>query len=78
MIASCRYLEEKFQECSKRGVGFATNVETSGVNVRTRTKQSGANEKAKRKKCDVSFSFVTRNFVFQKNFLRFGVRKLLR
>ena len=57
-IASCGYLEEKFQECSKRGVGFVTSVE------KTRTKQLGAKEKARRKKCDVRSSVAGKNRVF--------------
>ena len=62
MIASCSCLEEKFQECSKtEGVGLATSLETLEVDLRTRTKQLGATEKARRKTCDV----------------RFGVTKLL-
>ena len=55
VTASCRYLEEKFQECSKReGVGLATSVASLRVDLRTRTKQLGAKEKVRRKKCDVS------------------------
>ena len=60
----CLRHAEKFQECSKTGgVGLATTAETLGVDWRTRTKQLGAKEK---------------NRVFQQNFLRIGVRKLLR
>ena len=35
-------------------------------------------EKARRKKCDVRFSLIKRNRVFQKNYLRTGARMLLR
>ena len=52
MIASCSYLEEKFQECSHT-VDLATSVETSGVDLRTSTEQFGAKGKARRKKCDL-------------------------
>ena len=51
-ITSCKYLEERFQECSKKGVALETSVETLGVDVRTRTKQLGAKEKARRTKCE--------------------------
>ena len=45
---------EVFQECNKReGVGLASNVDTCGVDLRTRTRQLGAKEKARRKKCEV-------------------------
>ena len=43
-LSSCSYLEEKLQECSKRGVCLATSVETFGVDLRTRTKQLGAKD----------------------------------
>ena len=45
-------------------MGLATSVETLGVDLRTRTKQLGAKEKARRKKCDVMFA--RRNRAFQK------------
>ena len=38
----------------------------------------GKKAKARRKKCDVRFSFPMRNRVFQKNYMRIGVRQLLR
>ena len=39
VVASCIYLEGKFQECSKREeVGLATSVETEGVDLSTRTR----------------------------------------
>ena len=78
MIASCSHLEAKFQECSKREeVERANSVETPGVDLRTRTRQLGAKEKARRKKCDVRFPLIRNNRVFQKNHVRTGVRKLL-
>ena len=47
----CKYLEKRLQECSKKErVVLAINVETLGVDLRTRTKQLGAKEKARRKK----------------------------
>ena len=59
VIASCSYLKKKFQESSTREgvVGLATSVKTLGVDLRTTTKRLGAKEKARRKKCDVWFSF---------------------
>ena len=61
-ITSCKLLEEMFQECSKtEGVVFATSVETLGVDLRIRTNQLGAKEKARRKKCDVRFSIIRKN-----------------
>ena len=41
-ITPCKFLEESFQECSKKeGVVKATSVETVGVDLRRRTKQLG-------------------------------------
>ena len=53
------------------------SVETLGVDLRMRTKKLGAKEKARRKKCDDRFSPIKKNR-FQKNYMRIGVRKLLR
>ena len=64
--------------CSNKGVVMATSVETFGVDLRTRTKQLGAEEKTRRKKCEVTFSPIRKNRVFQKNYLRTGVRNLPR
>ena len=50
VITSCIYLEERFQECSKRGVVQTTIVETLGVGLGTKTQQLEAKEKARRKK----------------------------
>ena len=45
VLASCSYLEEKFQECSnKEGARLVTSVETLGVDLRARTKQLEATE----------------------------------
>ena len=41
-VTSCRYLEERFQECSKKGVVLATGVGTLGVVLKTRAKQLGS------------------------------------
>ena len=48
------------------------------MDLRTRTKQLGAKEKARRKTCDLKLSFAIGNRVFQKNCVRIGARKLLR
>ena len=42
----------------------------------TRKKQQEAKEKARRKKCDVRFSFGRRKRASKKNYMRIGVRKL--
>ena len=60
-LASCSFLDEKFQECSKKEVALDTSVETLAVDLRTRTRQLGAKEKARRKKCDVKFSLWRKN-----------------
>ena len=57
---------------------MAESVETLGVDLRSQTKKQGAKEKARRKKCDVRFSLIKKNRVFQKNYIQTGVRKLLR
>ena len=57
---------------------LATSVETPVVDVRTRTKQLGAKEKARRKQCEVRFSLIRRIRVFQKNYTRIGAWKLMR
>ena len=53
-------------------------METPGVDLRTRVKSLGAKEKARRKKCKVRFSLITKNRAFQKNYMKVGVKKLLR
>ena len=71
MISLCSFVEEKFRDCSERdGIGLATSVPT-------RTLQLSAKEKARRKTCDVTFSFARRNRL-QKNYMRIAARKLLR
>ena len=78
-ITSCKHLEERFQECSKKeGAVLATRVATLAVDLRSRTKQLGAKEKAQRKKCDARFSLIMKNRVLQKNYMMTGERKLLR
>ena len=54
------------------------SVETLGVDLRTRTTQLAAKEKARGKKCDVIFSLITKSQVLQKNYMRIVVRKLWR
>ena len=76
-VTSCKYLEERFQECSKKEEVLATKVETLGVDLRTRTKQLVAKEKARRRKCDVRFSLVFRNLVFQKNYMTTGCEEVV-
>ena len=64
MIASSSFLEN--------------GVVTLGVDLRTRLKRLGAKEKARRKKCKVRFSHIKKNKAFQKNYMKVGVKKLLR
>ena len=52
---------------------MATGVKTLGVDLWTRTKQLVEQEKARRRKCDVRFSLITKNQVFQKKHMRIGV-----
>ena len=78
VITSCRYLEERYQECSKKeGVVVAMSVETLGVDLRTRTKQLEAKERSRRQKCEVILVYQE-NRVFQKSHMRTGIRKLSR
>ena len=65
MIASRGFLEDEVLQCSKeKGVTMADNVETLGVDLRTRVKSLGAKEKARRKKCKVRFSLIKKKKVF--------------
>ena len=78
VITSCRYLEERYQESSKKeGVVVAMSVETPGVHLRTRTKQLEARERSRRKKCEVILVYQE-NRVYQKSHMRTGMRKLSR
>ena len=76
MIASCGFLENELRQCSKEeGI---CSVETLGVDLRTRVKKLGAKEEARRRKCKVRFSIIKKNKAFQKNYMKVGVKKLLR
>ena len=57
---------------------LADSVETLGVDLRTRIKKLGTKEKARRSKCKVRFSIIKKNEAFQKNYMKVGVKKLLR
>ena len=78
MIASCGFLENEQSQFRKEGVTLAGSVETLGVDLRTRVKSFGAKEKARRKKCKARFSLIKRKNPFQKNYMKVGVKKLLR
>ena len=52
-------------------------METLGVDLRTRVKKLGAKEEARRK-CKVRFSIIKKNKTLQKNYMKVGVKKLLR
>ena len=58
---------------------LADNVETLGVDLRSKIKRLGAKEKARRKKCRVRFSLIKKDEAFQKEELQEGrIKKLLR
>ena len=79
MIASCGFLEDELRQYSKdKGVTMADSVETLGVDLRTRVKKLGTKEQVRRKKCELRFSIIKKNKVFQKNYMKVGVKKLLR
>ena len=78
MIASFGFLENELSQFSKEGVTVADSVESLGVDWRTRVKMLGAREKARRKTCKVRFSIIKKNKAFQKNYMKVGVKKLLR
>ena len=56
---------------------MANSVVTLGVDLRTRVKRLGVKEKTRRK-CKVRFSLIKKNEVFQKSYMKVGVKKLLR
>ena len=62
MIAPCGFLETELSQFSKEeGVTLADNMETLGVDLRTRVEKLGAKEKARRKKCKVRFSVIKKD-----------------
>ena len=54
------------------------SVEILGVDLRTRVERLGVKEKARRKKCIVRFSLIKKIKVFQKCYMKVGVKKLPR
>ena len=81
MIASCGFLENELGQFSREeGVTLADSVETLGVGIRTKVnkRRLGAKENARRKKCNVRFSLIKKNKAFQKNYMKVGVKMLLR
>ena len=78
MIVSCGFLEDELLQCSNEGMTMARSVETLGVDSRTRVKRLEVKEKARRKKCKARFSLIKKNKVFQKSYMKVGVKKLLR
>ena len=79
MIASCGFLVEELRQCSKEeGVTMADSVKTLRVDLRTRVKSLGVKEKARRQKCKVRFSLISKNESFQKHYMKVGVKKLFR
>ena len=79
MNASCSSLEVELRQCSKEErVTMADSVETLGVDLRTMVKRLGVEEKARRKMCKVRFSLIKKNKAIRKNYIKVGVKKLLR
>ena len=79
LFASCGFLLDELCQCSKEeGVTLADSVQTLGVDLRRRVQLLGAKQTAKRKKCKVRFSLVKKNKAFRKNYMKVGVKKLLR
>ena len=79
MNASCSSLEDELRQCSKEErVTMADSVETLGVDLRTMVKRLGVDEKAIRKMCKVRFSLIKKNKAIRKNYIKVGVKKLLR
>ena len=73
------FLENELSHVSEEeGVTLADSVETLAVDLRTSVKNLGAKEKARRRKCKVRMSVIKKNKVFQKNYMKVGVKKLLR
>ena len=73
VITSYKYVEEELRECSKKGgVEMADSVETLGVDLTRQTKQLGAKEV----RCEVLAH--QEKLGLPENYLRTGVRKLLR
>ena len=67
MIASCGFLEDKLRQYSKeKGVTMADSVDTLGVDLRTRVKKLGTKGQVRRKKCELRFSIIKKNKVFQR------------
>ena len=65
MIVSCGFLEDDLLQCSKeQGVTMADGVETLAVDMEVKVKKLGVKEKARRRKCEVIFSFITKNKAF--------------
>ena len=72
MIASCSFLEEELRQCSKEeGVTMADSVEQES---RGWTQK----KKARRKMRKVRFSIAKKNKVFQRSYMKVGIKKLLR
>ena len=79
MIAFCGVLENELSQiCKEEGDTLADCVETLGVDLRTRVKRLGAKEKARINKCNLRFPIIKKSKVFQKNYMKVGVKKLLR
>ena len=78
MIASFGFLENELSQFSEEGATLADGVETLGVDLRTKVKKFGVQKKARRKKCKVRFSLIKIKKAFQNNYMKVGVKNLLR
>ena len=56
---------------------LADSVETLGVDPKTKVKRQGAKEKARRKKCNVVFSFMKKNKAFSKGLHESGHQEVV-
>ena len=72
------WMKGSFRIFFKRRCWTCNQRATLGVDLRTRTKQLGATDKARRKKCNVRLSIAKKNRVFQKSYMRTCVGKQMR
>ena len=72
MIASCGFLEDELRGNDGRQCGKVWSV------LEARVKRLGAEEQARRKKCKLRFSIMKKSKAFHQNYMKVGVKKLLR
>ena len=75
MIASCGFLENELSQFStEEGITFTDGMETLGVDMRKKVKSLGE----RRKEMQGEVLNHTDNKAFQKNYMKVGVKTLLR